>query len=566
MGAPALGCFGVLLILAWLIPNHYPPWLMGYSDALAASATVVLAAIVALDRRARSSAPWAAAFLASLALVPAAQAALGLVVFAGDAWIVVLYLLCAAAAVMWSAQAARADARRWGSCLATAILAGALASAFILCAQRWVVDLGPLMLFIRDVAPGRPPGANLSQPNQLATLLALGLASVMYLFERRALAPAYAAAGAALLTFALVVTQSRTALLFWLVVLAWHFRFARAVGLRTPRAAVVSLAAGWLVLFPLWPSVVEAMGFANLASASSRLSPGPRTLIWSQMVQAIAAHPWLGYGWNQTGFAQVPIAIHARSLQFFDSAHNLLLDLAVWNGLPLAVVVVVAATVWLAGAARNLQTATGAFAFLGVLLLLTHAMVEFPLAYLYFLVPFALLIGIVSNEAYPEQRFSLPDTTRLALPLLMAAALVVAVIDYAHMQEEFTEMRFLTARFGRPMPEEAPPPPRTEFTQLAALHHFSLTTPKGPVEARELAWMRDVAYRYPYSPNLHRYALAQALHGDVAGARETIMALRHMYGEPTYASARAELLRMAQQHPILRQLELPEPRLERGPP
>jgi len=559
MGAFGFGCFGVLLALAWLIPNHYPPWLLAYSDALAASATLALGIVVSLERRARPSAPWSALFFVAMACVPAAQVALHLVVFFGDAWIVILYLLCAAAAVTWSAQAARIDAQRWGSCLATTILAGALASAFVLCVQRWMVDVGPLTVFIREVRPGYPPGGNLSQPNLLASLLALGLASLMHLFERRALSRAHAVAGAVLLTFALVVTQSRTALLFWVVALVWHLCFARRAGLRTRRAVLLAFSGSWLLLFPLWPSLVESMGFSNLASASSRMSAGPRTVIWSQMVQAIGAHPWLGYGWNQTSFAQVPIAIHARSLQFLDSAHNLLLDLAIWNGLPLAVVFAAVATVWLVRAARRLHTATGAYALLAVLILVTHSMVEFPLTFLYFLVPFSFAIGIVSSEAFPEQRFALPVTTRIALPLLMAAALGVAVVDYAHMEEEFTDMRFLTARFGRPMPDSAPPAPRTEFTQLAALHHFSLTIPRAPIEARELAWMHDVAYRYPYSPNLHRYAIAQALRGDVAGAQETVTALRHMYGEATYAQVRVELLRMAEQQPVFRQLDLPEP-------
>jgi hypothetical protein len=557
--ALGLGGFGFLLGLAWLAPNHYPPWLSAYLDALAAAAALTLGVMVSTERRMPLAAPCSALFFAAVALVPAAQGALGLIAFAGDAWIVVMYLLCAAATVTWSAQAARLDALRWASCLAAAILAGALLSSVILGIQRWAIDAGPAALFIRDVPPGHAPFANLGQPNQLATLLALGLASLLFLYERRVVAAAYASAAAAVLTFSLVITQSRTGLLYWIVAVAWHWRFARHLGLRTARLAIVLPALGWLVLFPLWPGLVSLMGFENLASAASRLRPGPRIVLWSQMIEAIGLHPWLGYGWNQTSFAQVPIAAHSRSLQFADSAHNLILDLAIWNGVPLALLVIGLATWWLQRAAMRLRTLQGTFAFLLVLLLMAHSMVEFPLYFLYFLVPFAAAIGIVSNDAAPDQFVVLPSAARVSMPLVFAAVTFFAALDYLRVEESFRDMRFAVARFGQPMPPEAASSLRTEFSQLAALHRFSLTTPQGPVDPRELEWMRTVAYRYPYSPELYRYALAQALSDDVAGAQSTLSSLRNMYGDGPYAEARRELLQMAETRPVLRQLVLPKP-------
>ena len=304
MTARGLVVFGILLNLGWLVPNHYPPWLSAYSDTFAAAAALSVGIMVSIERRLAFTVPWAATFFVAIAVVPAAQGALGLIAFAGDAWIVVIYLLCAAAAVTWSARAARLDAQKWVFCLAATILAGALLSSVVLGIQRWSVDTGPVALFIRDVAPGVAPFANLGQANQLAELLALGLASLMCLYELRTVGARYAMAAAAVLTLALVITQSRTPLLLWIVALGWHWIFARRVGLRTPRLAIAVPALAWLALFPLWPNLVSAMGFENLASAASRLHAGPRTVLWAQMVEAIGSHPWLGYGWNQTSFAQ----------------------------------------------------------------------------------------------------------------------------------------------------------------------------------------------------------------------------------------------------------------------
>lgn len=71
--------------------------------------------------------------------------------------------------------------------------------------------------------------------------------------------------------------------------------------------------------------------------------------------------------------------------------------------------------------------------------------------------------------------------------------------------------------------------------------------------------MHNVAYRYPYSPQLYRCALAQALSGEIAGAQSTLASLRNMYGDGPYGEARTELLQMAETRPVLRQLDLPEP-------
>ena len=227
--------------------------------------------------------------------------------------------------------------------------------------------------------------------------------------------------------------------------------------------------------------------------------------------------------------------------------------------MPLVLVIVGLATWWLVRAATRLRSVSGTFAFLLVALLLTHSMVEFPLYFLYFLVPFSMAIGIISNDVAPEQCVALPFLAKVATPLVFALVGAFAVVDYFRIEDDFRDMRFTVARFGTPMPAEPPPVLRTEFTQLAAYHHFSLMTPKAPIDAHELAWMRDVAYRYPYSPTLYRYALAQALGGDTDGAQSTLAALRNMYGDKTYGNARADLVRMSETVPVLRQIVLRAP-------
>ena len=51
------------------------------------------------------------------------------------------------------------------------------------------------------------------------------------------------------------------------------------------------------------------------------------------MIDAIGRSPWAGYGWGQIGVAQTATALdYPATHEFFDSSHNLLIDLALWAG------------------------------------------------------------------------------------------------------------------------------------------------------------------------------------------------------------------------------------------
>ena len=54
------------------------------------------------------------------------------------------------------------------------------------------------------------------------------------------------------------------------------------------------------------------------------------------MLDAISRAPWLGYGWNEMSVAQSLVAPdHPAVREMVDHSHNMLLDLMVWNGVPL---------------------------------------------------------------------------------------------------------------------------------------------------------------------------------------------------------------------------------------
>jgi len=126
-------------------------------------------------------------------------------------------------------------------------LAGALTIAALisvwLALYQWTLQ--PSNIWIADLPPNARPFANLAQPNQLATLLSMGLAAVLFFYEKHALHRISSSLLALLLLFGIALTQSRTPWLmaiFFVVLWLWKFN---AAARRLPR----SWAVAWVLIF-----------------------------------------------------------------------------------------------------------------------------------------------------------------------------------------------------------------------------------------------------------------------------------------------------------------------------
>ncbi len=547
----------LLMAAAWLVSNHYPPWVTAHSELLAALAlgALWLGALRAGQRRGIAL-PASALFLLAMAAVPVLQTINGPIFFFGDGWIASLYLMATALAVVAAAHAANSTGTALPVGSAWTLLTAALLSCAIAWVQRFELDAGPLVLHIAALKPGHAPFANLGQPNQLASLLALGLAGTWFLFEQRRLARRWVVALALLLVVSLAMTQSRTPLLMFAVAAPALWLGQRRWPVRTSPWAVPGLAGVWTLAFVAWPRVIDAVNLAAAASVANRMQAGPRTVIWSQLWDAVWLRPWTGFGWNQVSVAQVAVAADHPLSRYVEHGHNLLLDLLLWNGVPLGLLIIGIGALWLWRRVREVGNTQGLFGLLVVGLLLAHAMVEFPLDYLYFLVPFGVAIGLV--EASRPNRapgLSMPAAAGWATAVVFFGVTAWAAVDYWRVEEAYREMRFTVARVGRPMVTEPPPLLATQFTQLAAFHRFSLSTPHPGMSAQEVDCMRKVAHRFAYSPSLYRYALAQAWSGDIDGARLTLRQMRQLHGDKPHEAAQHELRELAQgEHPELRGL------------
>ena len=248
--------------------------------------------------------------------------------------------------------------------------------------------------------PGRAVG-NLRQPNHLASLLLWSAVATIALVELRRLGRRGGALLVALIVFAVVLTASRTGLVGVLLLGAWGLADRRLS--RTTRALLIAAplvyAVGWLGMAE-WSKLSQHV-FGGEARLAERDISSSRFGIWADTLAMIRQQPWTGVGFGEFNFAWTLTPFPHRPIAFFDHTHDLVLQLAVELGLPLAALVLalIVAAFWRAArlafaapeateAERDNGSARRA-AFMMVLLIGVHSLLEYPLWYSYFLLPAA---------------------------------------------------------------------------------------------------------------------------------------------------------------------------------
>ncbi len=315
-----------------------------------------------------------------------------------NAWPWLISALCAA--IIWLLRR-RLNVRL----IATAWVLAASLSAVIGLLQYFGLAhaLGP---WVSQTATG-DAFANLRQRNQFATLTSIGLVALIALIAlpatRRISAttvPWWANALAALLALGNAVSNSRTGLLQWALVLAltawWSVagrRHRLVLALRAVLAyGVAALALPWLL--ELATGVTSGGLFARLVETPNCAS---RWVLWSNVLTLITQKPWLGWGWGQLAYAHfITQYTGPRFCDILDNAHNLPLHLAVELGLPaaLAICLVLGWAAWRAKPWCETDPARQmAWGVLAVILL--HSLLEYPLWYGPFQLAVALCIGVL---------------------------------------------------------------------------------------------------------------------------------------------------------------------------
>jgi O-antigen ligase len=549
---------GVVLTLALLLPNHYPPWAAFHADLLAG---VAFAPLMLWALPQRGSLPGLVLGAGLLSVVPLIQIGTGQLSFAGDGWVAWLYVIGFALAALSGARYVLASPA--GLAQIASLPAGLLIAALIsvgIAVHQWL-DLQLLGLFIVDMKPGDRPYANLAQPNQLATLLMLGLASAAFLYEGRRIRGGIALASAIVLAFGLAMTQSRTPLFAACLVLPAYLAMRKRAALRLKPFALVLIAGVFMLTTATWPMLNHALLLPEAASLSDRVGQNLRLTLWQSMAQAVMQSPWIGYGWNQVPLAQQATALDFPATHwFFDSSHNLFLDIALWSGLPVALAVATGLLIWFVRRIAGCRDSLTWCVLLAVTLVFCHAMVEYPLSYAYFLLPVGFLMGALSGTGPPDTARSwapsLPRPVLGGIGMVALGMFVTVVSEYLPLEEQWRHIRFEQARIGAVQAE--PVLNTMVLTQLSEHARFARIKPIEGMTQEQLEWMRRVSERYAWAASTFKYAHAMALNGRADAASIAIAKLCKIQSTKMCSKAVEEWRALAEKNPALQKVTLPD--------
>jgi O-antigen ligase len=519
----------LLGLSSWLAPNHYVPWLSFHSDALmAAAGLLALIGEIGSDFKTRQLlSPLMLATLA-LACVPLAQALVGLIRFAGDGWMVFGYLLAFALAQLLGWMLAG----RFGIAVLVEGLSGMFIVASLACIglelYQWLRLVG-LGVFAADLQSGHSPYANVAQPNHLASMLFLGLVAVLYLYERQRLSGSVAAVGAIFIEFGMVMTGSRTA---WLTVAllsvgVWTLR--RRANLRMPRAACVGVFLSFIAILAAWEPLNDIMLLSPGRTLEVQADAGPRPQMWATMLDAISRQPWFGYGWNQGLVAHSRVAdAHPLGGRLIENSHNLVLDLMVWNGVPLGLALTGLLLWWFWRQLRAGRSPPQVYLLAAVAGVFVHALLEFPLSYMYFLLPVGMMMGALDSAIPWRRSLSVPRWLIGGAAAIATALLALIIHEYIEIEANMRVLRFEVARIGTAT-IESKAPELTLLTQVREYLRFARIESHPGMGPDEIAWMGHVVERFPYAPALFSYALANGLNGRTEMATATLAHLCRMH-------------------------------------
>lgn len=537
--------FGLFIFsLSWLLSDHYSPWDSFHSEALSLIAILSLFAGLLFARK-TIPIPRLIGWFVLAGLLPWLQYTTGISPFAGDALLASLYLSGLLLAILFGFSIANVDTEQpidWLIGLAHAFWIAALISAAIGLVQ-WLELTEALGIYVVQTGRGTRAMGNLGQPNQLATFLFMGIAALAYLHERKVVGKFTLYLAVAFTTAVLVLTQSRAGMISVLVtgsLLAWK---QKSVPLRVSHNEVLAWVIGFVLGTLFLPDLSEVLMLGGARNLTATESVSERWLIWKQVVYAIAQAPWFGYGWNQTATASAVGAVAFPGAHPYTYAHNIMLDLMAWCGIPLGLLLIGGGAYWLVSRLRAIDGSESVFAMAALLPLTVHSLVEYPFAYAYFLIAAGFMVGIVEAGHVRAKTFGLGVTWLWGFLAVWTSLGSYMTYEYFLIEEDFRVMRFESLNLGA-TPGSYEMPQVRLLSHMAAMLKATRQEPRSNMPKKDVENLRKASERFTYGAIRCRYAMALGLNDDPAGAAHQLTIIHAMHGKGYYSTCRGEMRRL----------------------
>jgi len=518
---PIYFCSFILFILAWLLPNHYLPWLSVYQELC--MFLVALLVVFCVSRKVKIKTPKIIAAVLLVSFIPFVQYFLGIYYYLGDTLLIGLYLwtfILVFIAAYNLAELEEKIKKQWLFYIFLAFLIASIISVWLQLRQWFLLDGN---IWVVDLPPNGRPFANVAQPNLLSTLLIIGLLSILYLYENKRIQNFTAGLSTLFLLFGIALTFSRTAWLFsilflvWWLLKKWQLKYS-------PRLKNIYLIM-WLSVFYIYllliPFVAEKVGLLSAIDVVSRSTSGlERIGMWQQLLAIIKQSPNFGYGWMQLNVAQMSAVGISLENPIWGYSHNIFIDFLIWNGVYIGGFLVVIIFYFLMSNAIKVRSIDNVILMSVVGVIVLHSMFEYPFAYAFFLFPLAFMLGFCYRNNTDNNKSVIHN--RIVFGYLSVAVISLILLtgyEYQKISKEYELMRYENVQLRV---KDNQIEPNKNYLVLQNIYEY-IWFVRYPLNKKmselDLERAKKVTYSKPEQPVLYRYIQILILNGKLEQAQ-----------------------------------------------
>jgi hypothetical protein len=458
---------------SWLNTYVYLPWTDFAKDAYIGFCFLVIGGIGfwKLSNHALSLTYPVLACL-GLAFAVAVQFAFGYFSYGEHAvWAIAALVGCAFVSLLSTHIRSMNFGKSLAALISTAVILAALVHLGVAVAQRFRLmpydDINFPGLFMLQARYPMRPGGNFGQPNLLATFMIWALLASAWMESKKHIGRTCLALLSCLFCFGNALTQSRVGALSMAIVVLLSWYVSRSVGKKFP-LRIWTIACFLSYLF--FSAALAAHAYLSDADGLRRIlfSDSIREIIYSSYFQASLMKPWLG--WGMTHLVEVQWTVWPIGLGngvLYLHAHNILLDLALWVGWPITLILLFGLG-WCAWRRLNqIEDAASWCAFTTVAVLFVHACFELPHMLAYFFLPAAWWVGLLSSPLKSANHdngylrlfanLKLRGVWCVAVTICAGIYLALFVWEYQRVEPEFWRIRLEHAKIGKPQTPTLPP-------------------------------------------------------------------------------------------------------------
>ncbi|WP_180041077.1 PglL family O-oligosaccharyltransferase [Acinetobacter sp. YH12100] len=511
---------------AWLVPIHLRPWVT-YTGELYSFISLLILSVLFLINKVKI--PKIGIPLLLLACIPFIQLMLGQVFFFSTAMMSAIFVsgFWLASVLGYNFSTENYCREKTFTYLSYIFLVSGVVTGFIAICQ-WL-NLDAILPGMVNIEGNQRPFANFAQPNNMATFLVMALMSCLYLYEKKKMQTSLLVACALCIVIGVVLSQSRTSWVATIAIVLYlaFYQYKGIIHLKWYYStAWLIFFISSIVAFPLLSQLVTQVIDAEVVQSRDVVSRATgdmsRFAIWQQMLAAIQAEPWWGYGWYQTSVAFVEITDTVQGPVWIRSAHNFIIDFLIWNGAVIGVPFLAYFSYLGYQMQRWVKTPESVIGILMIGAFVTHAMFEFPQHYAYFLLPIGFIIGIVQSQNASIQTLKTSIIFNRIIFLLALVVFTIIIRDYTKLVPKLGESYYL----------EHKPSLITNQTPIYLITEFNhridwiRLNPYSKASATQIQEGEQMVLSYPTKYNLIKYAKLLAFNGYETEAKHQLQRLK----------------------------------------